>query len=134
MRGKIKTRQRLKPLKYSISKDQNYYLRKYELTELWSMCNIVPEIYFQARFLSPVNSKTSKSITNCNHDYSLESFYSQHTQKIKLFKNSLNIPEITLCITYHLHRYTYSADFISLNKQDFHQMTIYVFITHQFLI
>lgn len=92
------------------------------------------EICFQARFLSPVNSKTRKSITNSNRDYSLESFYSQHTQKTKVFKNSLNIPEIMLYLTYHLHSYTYSADFISLNKEDFHQMTIYVFITHQFLI
>lgn len=58
------------------------------------MCNIVPKISFQARFLSPVNSKTRKSVTICNHDCSMESFHSQHTQKMKLFKNSSHIPEI----------------------------------------
>lgn len=131
---KMKTRPRLKPLKYSIFQHQNENLRKYKLTELWSACNIVPEVYFQDRLLSPVNSKNSKSITNCNHDYSLESFYSQHTRRMKLFKNSLNIPETMFFIIYISCRYTYSADFTSLNKEDFHQISIYTFITHQFLI
>lgn len=44
------------------------------------MYNTVPKIPFQARSLSPVNSKTRKSITNCNHDCS--------------FKSLSNIPEI----------------------------------------